>query len=250
MSSFANLLRDYDKVVFFDTETTGLDSKTCHVIEFAMRTLDRNNDHNEYDEFIRLPEGEHVPGNITELTHITDEMVQGGVFAADAVTALMNEIENKRVLMIAHNCQFDLCFLKEMICRVYSEGEADRILSGLDWLDSLTVFKDRKAYPHKLCNAIEYYGIEDAENSHRAIDDTKALEKVCFAMDEERQDLNTYVNIFGFNPKYGVSGDQFHKIQYIAQPYYDGMTPADAILPATAFKNWRKFPYLAAHHNA
>ena len=50
------------------------------------------------------------------------------------------------------------------------------------------MLKDRKLYPHKLIDAVEYYEIEKV-NFHRAIDDTKALYNVACALKDERNDL-------------------------------------------------------------
>ena len=55
------------------------------------------------------------------------------------------------------------------------------------------------------------------QNSHRAIDDVLALFEVLKAMDDEREDLGSYVNLFGYNPKYGVSGDVY-KRQLLTSP--------------------------------
>lgn len=226
-----DLFNTYDKIIYFDTETTGLDAKTCRIIELSMHVTTPSGIGHCYDEFICLPEGEHVPKEITEITHITDEMVQGGIPDYVAAHDLAREVDNRKVLMIAHNCQFDMCFVRELLRSVFGKDKADEIIDSLDWLDSLTVFKDRAEYPHKLCNAIEHYNIKGVANSHRAIDDTIALTNVCFAMDRERHDFNRYINVFGYNPKYGVNGEKLDKITYLPQPYYNGLTPADKILP-------------------
>mgnify|MGYP000137852126 CR=1 FL=1 len=103
----------------------------------------------------------------------------------------------------------------------------------LDWLDSLTVYKDRRAYPHKLANAIIAYELEDkVQNSHRAIDDVLALFEVLKAMDEERDDLCTYVNLFGYNPKYGVSGRRITGVRYEPQGFSKTITRPEQTLPA------------------
>lgn len=95
-------------------------------------------------------------------------------------------------------------------------GEPCIVEVTVDWLDSLTVYKDRRPYPHKLANAILAYGLEDkVQNSHRAIDDVLALFEVLKAMDAERDDLASYVNLFGYNPKYGVSGRRIVGVRYL-----------------------------------
>jgi len=82
------------------------------------------------------------------------------------------------------------------------------------------VYKDRHSYPHKLCNAIEAYGLADkVVNSHRAVDDVLATVAVMLEMEKERDDLHNYVNLFGYNPKYGVDGKRIGSITYKPQPY-------------------------------
>lgn len=222
----------YDKVIFFDTETTGLEAETCQVIELAMLVTNKDGIVQEYDNFVRLPNGEHVPDKIVELTGITDEMLKGGVSEAAAARDFMSAISSGRVLLVAHNCQFDQCFMRQTLQRVFGKKEADRTVYSVDWLDSLSVFKDRASYPHKLANAIGHYGLTDkVANTHRAIDDTKALMAICEAMNAERSDLARYVNVFGYNPKYGVSGKRLGKVRYWPQPYTEGLVSSKNILP-------------------
>ena len=149
-----------------------------------------------------------------ELTGITDERLAAeGIPEGNAAAAFANMIYSGRTLLVAHNAQFDLLFAREMLKRFTEFSESGDILSPCDYLDSLTVYKDRRAYPHKLANAIAAYKLEDkVKNSHRAIDDVEALLEVCKAMDNERADLLSYVNVFGYNPKYGVTGDRLSRM--------------------------------------
>lgn len=229
----------YDTVIYFDTETTGLEAENCQIIELAMLTAKQDGTVTEYDEFVRLPEGERVPDLIVELTGITDDMLVSGISETAAAEDFKQAVSNGKTLMVAHNCQFDQCFIRQTLQRVYGKREADKIMSSLDWLDSLSVYRDRASYPHKLADAIAHYGLEDrVANTHRAIDDTKALMAICEAMNSERRDMLRYVNIFGYNPKYGVSGKRLGKIRYWPQPYTDNMTPYEKTLPT---RMWNYF---------
>ena len=97
------------------------------------------------------------------------------------------------------------------------------ILKGKDKLDLLTVYKDRRAYPHKLCNAIEAYGLAGkVVNSHRAVDDVLATLAVMGEMEAERDDLISYVNLFGYNPKYGIDGKPIGTVTYKPQGFEPG----------------------------
>ena len=121
-------------------------------------------------------------------------------------------MQNGPTLMIAHNAQFDACFLRGLL-----RGQK---VGRIDWLDSLTVYKDRRAYPHKLANAIIAYDLTGkVQNSHRA-------------MDDEREDLGSYVNLFGYNPKYGVSGRRIVGVRYEPQSFSKGLTRPEQTLPA------------------
>ena len=56
-------------------------------------------------------------------------------------------------------------------------------------------------------------------NSHRAVDDVLAILKVMEEMEKEKPDLERYVNLFGYNPKYGIEGKPIGTVTYKPQPY-------------------------------
>ena len=56
-------------------------------------------------------------------------------------------------------------------------------------------------------------------NSHRAVDDVLATVAVALEMEEERPDLECYVNLFGYIPKFGVDGKPIGSVTYKPQPY-------------------------------
>lgn len=261
------VFQKYAAVVFFDTETTGLDAGSCQIIELAAIRYEadptgalRVADH--CDLFVKLPEGQKIPEKIVELTHITDAMLEAeGVSEATAAEkfADMIRVDRGPVLLVAHNAQFDLLFVREMLRRqplyvpaddgvnMTISHEREELLRIADYLDSLTVYKDRRAYPHKLANAIAAYKLQDrVQNSHRAIDDVAALFEVVKAMDNERADLLNYVNLFGYNPKYGVSGPRIYGVKYWPQRFNNYMQAPNYTLPVLSGKikptqrqNWR-----------
>ncbi|WP_363012490.1 exonuclease domain-containing protein, partial [uncultured Methanobrevibacter sp.] len=53
----------YIKIIFFDTETTGLNCNYCKIIELAMFTLENGEITEEYDKFIKI--NEKLPHGIT-----------------------------------------------------------------------------------------------------------------------------------------------------------------------------------------
>lgn len=240
---FEKLMEHYDRLVFFDTETTGLDAKKCQIIELAMVVVTKDGEQEAYDKFVKIPVGSHIPQEVVDITGITDEMVEDGISEAKAALEFFHYShgEDLKTLLIAHNCQFDLGFTRELLRKQFGQELGDESILSADWLDSLTIVKDRKPYPHRLENAIDYYGLSDkVTNSHRAIDDVRALVAVCASMEKERDDLDKYINLFGFNPRYGISGEELSKITYKPQYYAPRGTDPFKTLPLYAKKGGNK----------
>ena len=223
--AFAEFFEKYDRLVLFDTETTGLQFARDEIIEFAAVVVEQVDGIpkvvREYDELISLTPGNTVPPMIQKLTGIsTEDILQRGIPKSQVCADIADMIQG-RTLLLAYNAHFDLSFLFYLLLR---HGDAG-VLKGKDKLDLLTVFKDRRSYPHKLCNAIEAYGLAGkVVNSHRAVDDVIATVAVMEEMERERPDLMRYVNLFGYHPTYGVDGKPIGSVTYKPQPY-DSPTP-------------------------
>ncbi len=209
----------YDSLVVLDVETSGLRPDYNEIIELAAVRVVGGEIVGRYDEFVRLSPGTRLDRKITELTGITwEDLARAGIAKDAACRDLTALLSHGRTLLCAYNAQFDLCFLRGLLRR---DGDP-KVLDGPDFLDVLTVYKDRRPYPHKLRDAIAGYGLEEkVVNSHRAIDDVLATLEVLSAMAVERDDLLRYVGLFGFNPKYGPSGEPFPAVRYLPQPYND-----------------------------
>jgi len=215
------LKEQFDSVIIFDTETTGISCVKDEIIEIGIMKASLGEKEafveRKDDLLIRLSDGRRLPAFITELTGITDDMLlQDGVSKADAAQCLASYFGAERTLLVAYNAQFDLCFLYYFL---RSFGRAD-MLKGVKMLDAMTVYKDRRPYPHKLKNAIEAYRLE-GENTHRAVDDAAATLELLYAMANEQDDLHNYINLFGYNPKYGVSGPKISSVRYVPQGYHE-----------------------------
>ena len=217
---FDALFAKYDRLVLFDTETTGLDYCRDEIIEFAAVVVEQREGKptviQEYDELITLSPGSFVPPQIEQLTGISNQDIREKGIPKTRVCRDIAEMVRGNTLLLAYNAHFDLCFLFYLLLR---DGDP-AILKGKDKLDLLTVYKDRHSYPHKLCNAIEVYNLGDkVVNSHRAVDDVLATVAVMEAMELEKDDIMRYVNLFGYNPKYGVSGKPISSITYKPQRF-------------------------------
>ena len=212
------LWEQFDRLVVFDTETTGIDFKRDRIIEIGAASLEAGAETGGMDLFLRLPEGRRLDPFIVDLTGITEERLAAeGVGDQEAAQAFADLLEGaERPLIVAYNAQFDLNFLFYLLQPWGLAGA----LKKPRFLDALTVYRDRRDYPHKLENAIAAYRLEDrAVNSHRAIDDARAAALLLEAMAEERDDLERYIDLFGVHPKYGVSGRRISSVTYRPQPY-------------------------------
>ena len=220
MANLSALFEKYDRLVLFDTETTGLLYNRDEIIEFAAVIVEQVDGVTtvirEYDELVSLSPGGFVPPKIGQLTGISTQDIRERGLPKTRVCRDIAEMIKGNTLLLAYNAHFDLSFLFYMLLR---DGDP-AILKGKDKLDLLTVYKDRRPYPHRLCNAIDAYGLTGkVVNSHRAVDDVIATVAVMEEMEKEKDDLLRYVNLFGYNPKYGIEGKAIGSVTYKPQPY-------------------------------
>ena len=212
-------LRSYQEIVVFDCETTGLNPKTNHIIELAACLFVLENNHyvlkDQIDVLIKI--NYPPPSEITALTGITPKMLEEeGVEESVAVRGFYKRFltpNHSRKLMAAYNAPFDINFINEML------GRYGKRFSECDFLYILTVYDDRAAFPHKLNDALSHYKLDEQfSNSHRAVDDCLACYEVLVTMGKEKDDLDKYVNLFGYNPKY-LPKDQVSGVKYKPQFY-------------------------------
>ena len=160
MGCLDRLFEKYEKLFLFDTETTGLIFNRDEIIEFAAVVLEKRNGEivvtEEYDELITLSPGGFVPAQIEALTGITNQDIREKGIPKTRVCCDIARMIAGNTLLLAYNAHFDLSFLFYLLLR---DGDP-AILKGKDKLDLLTVYKDRRSYPHRLENAIEAYGLQ------------------------------------------------------------------------------------------
>lgn len=220
MEQLLPLFDRYDGLLIFDTETTGLDFVHDEIIQFSAVLVTcrqgRVEVAEEYDRLLLLAPGKTVPPEITRLTGITTEEIAAQGIPREKACEEIGNLLSGNTLLVAYNAHFDLSFLYHLFA---AHGDPC-CLKGKDKLDLLTVYRDRRSYPHRLSSAIEAYGLQDkVRNSHRADQDALATVYVMDAMVAERDDLLNYVNLFGYIPKYGPPRRPIRSVTYRPQPY-------------------------------
>lgn len=220
MEGLNRFFEKYQRLVLFDTETTGLAFSRDEIIQFSAVVLECENGTvkvvRQYDELVTLSPGGFVPPKIQELTGITDMDILARGIPKEKLCADIGELIQGNTLLLAYNAHFDLSFLYYLLLRHGDPG----ILKDKDKLDLLTVYRDRRPFPHRLANAIKAYGLSGkVVNSHSAIDDVIATVAVMEEMVKEKDDLLNYVNLFGYLPQFGVDGKRIGSVTYKPQPY-------------------------------
>lgn len=69
------LWKNFDRLVVFDTETTGIEFGWDRIIEIGAVALENGAERGNFNALVRLPAGQMLPTFITELTGITDEQL-------------------------------------------------------------------------------------------------------------------------------------------------------------------------------
>jgi DNA polymerase-3 subunit alpha (Gram-positive type) len=162
-------LNDETTYVVFDTETTGLNAVENTLIEIAAVKMKGMEIIDQWTTLID-PETTISP-KITELTGITNEMVQGQPKLAEALSNFREFVGD--AVLVAHNAEFDLGFITVCAARVGMPEWTNPVLDTLPLA--------RRLYPnernHRLKTLTQKFNVE-LVNHHRALDDTVATAKV------------------------------------------------------------------------
>ncbi|OPG98390.1 DNA polymerase III subunit epsilon [Chryseobacterium mucoviscidosis] len=180
-----------DNVTVFDFETTGLDPEKERVIEMAAIQVVNGEIVTTFSALVNP--GREISPKITELTGITNEMLVHGIDESLAFRILRNIMGDS--LLVAHNAAFDLQFLHHALQRLAGKTFTN------NFVDTMTIARDRHTYPHKLTDMCDRYAIK-LEGAHRALNDVEGCWSLLKAMDE-KQPVNEYLNKLGYLSKYG-----------------------------------------------
>ncbi len=166
-----------DPIVVLDFETTGLNTQKDRMIEIGAVKLAHGQVVDSFGMFVNP--GRPLPAKITEITHITDQMLRDAPSAAEALPPLMEFIGDCTIA--AHNARFDCSILRNELARVGKTYRCPR-------LDTLTFA--RKLYPelksHRLGAVCKRLSVS-LKDAHRAVNDAAATAQCLSRMLEEAQ---------------------------------------------------------------
>ncbi|MBQ1945415.1 MAG: PolC-type DNA polymerase III, partial [Clostridia bacterium] len=157
-------------IVVLDFETTGLDTRNDRIIEIgAVRLV---GDQITDSMSVLVYPGELLKPKITEITGITDQMLQGQPVIADVMPQLLEFIGDSPIA--AHNADFDVAVLTSELRRLGIEKEYT-VIDTLAF--SRKLYTDMKS--HKLGMVCKRLGVS-LKNAHRAVHDATAT-AMCLA---------------------------------------------------------------------
>ncbi len=146
----------------FDIETTGLKADQSDIIEIGAVRLHGGTVVDRFRTFI--DDGTVIPKNITELTGITQSMIEGAPTARDALERFRAFAEGST--LVAHNASFDTGFITY-------HGDRFGITFPMPYADTLMLSRyllRDELENHKLDTISAYFHI-DMGSHHRADDD-------------------------------------------------------------------------------
>lgn len=169
--------------VSVDVESTGLDTESCRVIEVGMVRFERGQIAERWGSLI--DPGVPIPEKVTEITGITDEMVQGQPSFRDLKWEIYGRMRDR--LFVAYNADFDWGFLAHEMARVGLTLPDVPKIDPLVWSRRLMPNQRR----HNLGAVCDKLGIS-LDNAHRAADDAEAAGRVLLRFaDKVAVDLGT-----------------------------------------------------------
>jgi len=166
--SILSFPRDYTVI---DLETTGLSPIYDSIIEFGAIRV-RNGEVEETFSSLVNSDGVYVDSYITELTGISQEMVDSAPNITDVLPRFLDFIGSD--ILVGHNINFDINF-------IYDESiRQTRSYFSNDFIDTMRISRRlfHKERHHRLSDLCERYSL-DYSSAHRALDDCK-LTYECF----------------------------------------------------------------------
>ena len=175
--------------VVFDLETFGLNSHKNEIIEIGAIKLKGTRIVDTFSSFVNP--NKIIPKRISELTHITQDMVDNAPTIEDVLPKFLEF--TKDAVMVAHNSAFDMGFIRRDAKKYMGIDYKPPIIDTLQMARDL--YPDLKGYNLDRLNKIFKLSLE---NHHRAIDDAQSTAKL-FIMFLEKYLENGVVNVEDMN---------------------------------------------------
>lgn len=160
------------KFVAFDTETTGLEPRSCRVVEIGGLRFDARGVSARFNTLVDplVP----MPPEVTRVNGITDAMLKGQPRHDVAIPDFLRFAGD--AVLVAHNAPFDIAFVNEELARLGMPPLKNKVVD--------TRILARDAFPglpnYKLQDLAVRFGIT-AVDAHRAEDDARVCMELFLA---------------------------------------------------------------------
>ena len=228
--------RPYDgPIIVLDFESTGLNTGSARIIEIGAVRLEEGTVTKELS--LLVDPGEPLPGRITELTGITDNMLKGQPSAAEALPQLMEFIGELPVA--AHNARFDISLLKAELRRL-GMSFSSPVMDTLTYARKL--YTDQKSYKlGTLCKKLHV----SLKNAHRAVHDAAATAQCLKIMFERTGETHPEIrSLEELNQvmKGGTPGESWHII--LLAKNRTGLVNLNRLVSISHLEYFRRTPHM------
>ncbi|MGI9525935.1 MAG: 3'-5' exonuclease [Weeksellaceae bacterium] len=171
-------------IIAFDVETTGLSKQNDRIIEIGLSTFNLGSRKFEDPESYFLNDGVPVNEKITDLTGISQDMIDDAPPFAKVASKLYDKFQ-KADLLVAYNRGFDIGFVMSSFERA---GINSLFFPPCICPMELAIRMDLGTPNNKLKTIAEFLEV-DGENSHRAGDDAQLAGDVFLALSRRNKFL-------------------------------------------------------------
>jgi DNA polymerase-3 subunit epsilon len=192
-------------IIFFDLETTGVDTANDRIVEISMIKI--MPDGEEIVRTRRINPQMHIPEQATAIHGITDEMVKDEPTFAQIAKSMAQFIEGCDFGGFNSN-RFDLPMLVEEFMRV----GVDVDFRNRQFVDVQTIF--HKMEQRTLVAAYKFYCDKDLNEAHSAEADTRATYEVLKAQLDRYPDLQNDIAALAEFSERGHTADFAGRIGY------------------------------------
>ncbi|MFN4350856.1 MAG: PolC-type DNA polymerase III [Hylemonella sp.] len=175
-------------VAVIDFETTGISPEQgARATEVAIVLVEQGRIVDRFQSLMNA--GAHIPAFITQLTGISNAMVQAAPDASEVMRHASNFVGDAP--MVAHNASFD---------RKFWMGELSRLGLPARQPFACTMLLSRRLYPqapnHKLGTLVDYHRLPRTGAAHRALADAEMAAELLLRI---QQDLQRRHNVTDVN---------------------------------------------------
>jgi len=166
-------------VAVIDFETTGISpDQGARATEVAIVLVEQGRIVDRFQSLMNA--GAHIPAFITQLTGISNAMVQAAPDASEVMRQASNFVGDAP--MVAHNASFD---------RKFWMGELSRLGLPARQPFACTMLLSRRLYPqapnHKLGTLVDYHRLPRTGAAHRALADAEMAAELLLRIQQDLQ---------------------------------------------------------------